>query len=95
MSEKLPKSRLIYSDITNDGLLTLTVWLDPSPQTDLMRENGVAAMGNLTVYNNESLMLAHEERVPLSESAVYGPGPTEQDTKIWHRIIGQFYTDYD
>jgi hypothetical protein len=95
MTEKLPGSRLIFSDTTKDGLLTMTVWLDPAAQTDLMRENGIEAMGILTVYYNKSLLLAHEERVPLSESAVYGSGPTEQDTQIWDQVIERFYTDFD
>jgi hypothetical protein len=45
MTEKMPESRLIFSDTTSGGLLTMTVWLDYDPQTDLMRENGVEAMG--------------------------------------------------
>ena len=95
MTEKLPESRLIFSDTTKDGMLTMTVWLDDDAQTDLMRENGIEAMGTLTVYNNLSMLLAHQERVPLSASTVYGPGPTEEDSKHWFDVIEQFYTDYD
>lgn len=94
MTEKLPESRLIYTDSTKDGFLTITVWHDPAlQQTDLMREYDVEHMGILTIYNNKSLMLAHEERIPLSRETLDGPGPSEMDMEYWNKLVNQFYTD--
>jgi hypothetical protein len=83
---------LIFSAITKDGMLSIDVWLDNTPQTDWMCENGIEAMGVMTVYNNHRDFLELEERVPLSSSAVNGQGPTEEDEKIWHETMDQFYT---
>lgn len=95
MSERLPESSLIIQDTTNDGLLTLTVWRDITPQTELMKESGIEAMGTLRIYNNVSATLEREERVPLSHGAVYGPGPTEEEVVYWEKLINQFYADHN
>lgn len=96
MTEKLPQSRLIFSDTTTDGFLTLTVWYDPTlEQTDLMRKQGIEYMGIIRIYNNKGQVLAHEERIPLSRETLDGPAPSEMDMEYWDKLVNQFYADYD
>ncbi|MBA3757923.1 hypothetical protein H0X09_03650 [Candidatus Saccharibacteria bacterium] len=86
--EDLPPSRVIFQDTSVDESLALTVWLDNEPETDLMKELG--AMGTVRVYDIQSGELYHQERMPLSRSAVYGPGPNDDEVERWSNIISLF-----
>lgn len=90
MSEQLPASEIIFSDTTTDGRLTITVWRDNTPRTDLMKEAGIEAMGILRIYKNYNYYLEHEERVPLSHSSVHGSGPTAEETDYWTSLVDKY-----
>lgn len=88
--EPLPESEVIFQDTSTDGTLAVTIWRDPTPVTELMIETKVAAMGILRIYSLDSLELLHEERIPLSESCTYGPGPLAEEVAYWSELIERY-----
>ena|SRR3972149_7402945 len=88
--EHLPESGVVFQDTSVDRSLTITVWLDPGPQTDLMKESGIKAMGMLRIYRNQSTELIHQERVSLSNSTDFGPGPTDDEVEYWSDLVSRY-----
>lgn len=88
--ESLPlwESRVVFQDTTVDGLLTVTVWRDDEPETELMRELG--SMGTLRIYDSRTGELYHEERLALSAATLYGRGPSNEDMQRWLNILKAF-----
>jgi hypothetical protein len=84
----LPENDVVFQDISTDGLLTITVWRDSEPETGLMRELG--GMGTVRVYDSHSGELYHEERMVLSPSSIFGPGPTGEEAERWSNIVSMF-----
>jgi hypothetical protein len=84
----LPKNEVVFQDTSTDSLVSITVWRDSELETDLMRELG--GMGTVRVYDSYSGELYHEERVVLSPSSIFGPGPTGEECERWSNIISMF-----
>jgi hypothetical protein len=84
----LPQREVVFQDTSLDGSRTITVWRDAEPKTELMRELG--AMGTVQVYDSLSGELYHDERMALSPSAIFGPGPTDNEVERWSNIISMF-----
>lgn len=79
--ESLPESQLIFRETSVDGSVTVTVWRDAEPITEVMKHIG--AMGILTVSSTRNNTIYAQERLPLSPSAIFGPGPTEKEIRRW------------
>lgn len=84
----LPPNEVVFQDTSTDGRLTIAVWWDAEPETELMRELG--AMGTVRVYDSYSGELYHEERMALSPGAIFGPGPNDSEVERWANIISLF-----
>jgi hypothetical protein len=84
----LPENDVVFQDTSTDGSLTITVRRDSEPETDLMRELG--GMGTVRVYNSFSGELYHEERMVLSPTCIFGPGPTGEEAERWSNIVSMF-----
>lgn len=88
--ENLPESEVVFQDTSTDGSLAITIWRDQAQMTELMIENGVAAMGIVRIYSLSSFELLHAERIALSESAVLGPGPLAEEVDYWCELIERY-----
>ncbi len=87
-SDNKPVGEVVFQDTSSDGSLTIAVWREPEEKTDLMRELG--GMGFLRVYDSHTGELYHHERLALSPSAIFGPGPTADEAEHWSNIISIF-----
>ena len=88
--ENLPESEVLFQDTSKDGSLAITIWRDHGHMTELMIENGVAAMGIVRIYSLGSFELLHEERIALSESSILGPGPLAEEVDYWSELIERY-----
>lgn len=83
--EQSPGNRVVFQDTSVDGSLTITVWMDDEPTTSFMENFG--GMGTVRIYHTHSALLYHEERIALSSSAIFGPGPTDDEIEKWSTLI--------
>lgn len=83
-----PSGEVVFQDISTDGSLTITVWREGSGADFIAQEFG--DMGIIRVYDSYTGQLYHEERVALSRSAIFGPGPNDQEVDRWSNIISMF-----
>ncbi|HEX5394922.1 MAG TPA: hypothetical protein VFW52_01030 [Candidatus Saccharimonadales bacterium] len=88
LPETLPESRKVFEAVSNDGALVLSVWDD----SRLIRQPAELNIppGILTIYNSMSRSYYCRERVELSESAIAGSGPTDDEKNIWAKKLSDF-----